>query len=415
MTRIPDAGNDPVCEFYTDHPYPPPVDNLDRAREEWRDPNRTRAEFHLFWPDQPQRDDLEILVAGCGTWQAAKYALCRPNARVVGIDVSPTSLDHTERLQRQYGLTNLETRQLAIEDAAALGRQFDLIVCTGVLHHLADPEAGLRALRRALKPAGALYLMVYARYGRSGISMLQEYCRTLGLSPSEQDVNDLRTALKLLPSHHPATAALSGSRDLADADALADALLNPRERAYSVPELFELIEHSGLSFGRWYWQAPYLPGCGMLAASSHARRLLELPVSDQYAAVELWRGTMTAHSVVLHRDHESNPGTGAGPGDAHWDRSVPIRLPSTLCVQERLPPGAAGVLLNRSHPFHDLILPIDADQKRMFDQIDGRRTLADISERVGGPSMLPLVHAFFEELWRYDQLVFDRSLAGLGS
>jgi hypothetical protein len=72
-------STDPVCEFYTDHPYPPPVENLDRARDEWRDDeNRHRAEYHLLWPGKPYRIDLDILVAGCGTWQAAKYAVCRP-------------------------------------------------------------------------------------------------------------------------------------------------------------------------------------------------------------------------------------------------------------------------------------------------------------------------------------------------
>src|ERR1700740_988920 len=100
-TRTPDRPEDPVCEFYTAHPYPPPVENLDRARDEWRDRNRHLAEFHLLWPDQPYRADLEILVAGCGTWQAAKYALCRPEARVTGIDVSTTSLNHTQPLKRK--------------------------------------------------------------------------------------------------------------------------------------------------------------------------------------------------------------------------------------------------------------------------------------------------------------------------
>src|SRR5262245_31924800 len=107
---MPWTSPDPIAEFYTRHPYPPPVDNLDRARDEWRDPNRHRAEFRLLWPDRRYRADLDILVAGCGTWQAAKYALCRPEARVVGIDVSPTSIEHTERLKRQYSLTNVEAR-----------------------------------------------------------------------------------------------------------------------------------------------------------------------------------------------------------------------------------------------------------------------------------------------------------------
>ena len=95
-TRVSEMKGDPIRDFYTSHPYPPPVANLDRARDEWRDENRHRAEYHLLWPDQPYRADLDILVAGCGTWQAAKYALCRPAARVVGIDVSTTSLDHTD-------------------------------------------------------------------------------------------------------------------------------------------------------------------------------------------------------------------------------------------------------------------------------------------------------------------------------
>jgi len=69
----------------------------------------------LLWPDKEYRADLDVLVAGCGTWQAAKYALCHPAARVVAVDVSTTSLEHTERLKQKYDLTNLETRQLAIE------------------------------------------------------------------------------------------------------------------------------------------------------------------------------------------------------------------------------------------------------------------------------------------------------------
>src|SRR5262245_7927559 len=70
---------DPIRDFYTKHPDPPPVENLDRARDEWNDEMRHRSEFHLFWPDKPYRGDIDILVAGCGTWQAAKYALCRPD------------------------------------------------------------------------------------------------------------------------------------------------------------------------------------------------------------------------------------------------------------------------------------------------------------------------------------------------
>jgi hypothetical protein len=83
------------ARFYTAHPYPPPVANLDRAREEWQDTNRHRAEHYLFWPGRPYRAELDILVAGCGTWQAATYALCRPHACVVASESIVASTSST--------------------------------------------------------------------------------------------------------------------------------------------------------------------------------------------------------------------------------------------------------------------------------------------------------------------------------
>src|SRR5215204_4267494 len=67
---------DPVGDFYTNHPYPPPLENLDRARDMWQDENVHRAEYHLLWPSKEYRAGFDVLVAGCGTWQAAKFAVC---------------------------------------------------------------------------------------------------------------------------------------------------------------------------------------------------------------------------------------------------------------------------------------------------------------------------------------------------
>jgi SAM-dependent methyltransferase len=404
-TRLHDPS-DPITDFYTRHPYPPPVDNLDRARDEWRDPNRHRAEYHLLWPGRPYRANLKILVAGCGTWQAAKYALCRPNAHVVGIDVSATSISHTEKLKQQYNLTNLEIRQLPVERVSELQGQFDLIVCTGVLHHLADPDAGLRALRNVLKPDGAMYLMVYAPYGRTGVYMLQEYCRRLGIGSSGREIHDLVATLESLPQHHPLVTLLRGARDARNADALADALLNPRDRSYAVPQLFDFIERNGMTFGRWYWQAPYLPQCSAIASTPHAPRVTALPDRDQYAAMELWRGTMTTHSVVLHRGDAADMPTIRFEKE-QWLRFVPVRLPWTQLIQERLPAGTAGVLLNRSHAHPDLIVVLDAAEKRLFDEIDGRRSIGEIAERSSADHSR--ARSFFEKLWSYDQVVFDTS------
>ena len=397
---------DPISEFYTSHPYPPPLENLDRARNLWQDQNVHRAEYHLLWPEKEYHPELDVLVAGCGTWQAAKFALCHPAARVIGIDVSLTSLEHTARLQRKYDLTKLETRQLPIENAGDLDNQFDLIVCTGVLHHLVDPAAGLRALRSVLKADGAMYLMLYAPYGRTGVHMFQEYCRKLGIGTSPQEINDLTAVLKVLPQHHPLLSMLRGTRESLDAEALVDAVLNPRDRTYSVAQLFDFIEGNDLTLTRWYWQAQYLPQCGSIARTPHANRLAALPEREQYAAMELWRGLITNHDFVVHHGGGKN----VRFDDDRYLRYVPVRRAWTTCMQqERLPPGSAGVLVNQTHLFQDLFLVIDAQEKQMYEAIDGHRSISEIIETVEGAS--PLARVFFEKLWWYDQAVFDTSKA----
>jgi SAM-dependent methyltransferase len=359
---------DKVQAFYDQHPYPPPVTDLAQYRRLGQDQARLRADYHLLWPATPYRGAQEILVAGCGTSQAAKVALKQPAARVVGIDVSSTSLRHTRELKRKYSLTNLEVHHLPIERVCELGRHFDQIISTGVLHHLADPEAGLSALRDVLRPDGALHLMVYATYGRTGITMLQDYCRRLGIGTTAEDIDTLVAALKALPRHHPLAHLLHEAVDFRRADALADALLNPRERTYTVPELFDFITGAGLTFGRWLRQAPYLPQCGDMGRTPHTAQLAALPLPEQYAAVELFRGTMTRHSAVVYRADRPADRQAIHFDDEGWLGYVPIRLPGTICVEERLPPGAAGVLINQAHPFTDIYLPLNAAEKRLFDR-----------------------------------------------
>ena len=81
-------------------------------------------------------------------------------------------------------------------------------------------------------------------------------------------------------------------------------------------------------------------------------------------------------------------------------------MPDTLCVQERLPPGAAAVLINRAHTDTDIYLPIDAREKRLVDAIDGERSIGEIA----GDEPRDVCRALFERLWWHDQVVFDESL-----
>ena len=104
-------------------PYPRPIDSLEKYRRHWQDQQRRRADYHLFWPGRAYREDHSILIAGCGTSQAAKHALRWPSAQVTGIDLSATSVRCTEELKRKYSLNNLQVHQLAIERVRRAGKE----------------------------------------------------------------------------------------------------------------------------------------------------------------------------------------------------------------------------------------------------------------------------------------------------
>ena len=123
--------------------------------------------------------------------------------------------------------------------------------------------------------------------------------------------------------------------------------------------------------------------------------------------MELLRGTINKHNFIAYRDDcvaESQPVAFDGRA---WRHYVPLRLPWTLCVRERLPKGVAAVLINRAHVYPDLALPLNATQERVFVAIDGKRTVDDILRSAAGEDGGDQGREFIERLWLYDQIVFD--------
>ena len=129
------AGSEEIRDFYERMPYPVPLACLDEYRNLYSNGERRRALFHRMWPTERPRANQEILVAGCGTSQAARYALREPDARITAIDISETSLSHTRKLQQRHGLDNLELHQLSILDVQELGQTFDQIVLRRIPCH----------------------------------------------------------------------------------------------------------------------------------------------------------------------------------------------------------------------------------------------------------------------------------------
>ncbi len=194
---------------------------------------------------------FRVLVAGGGTGDHGIFLaeqLRDYDASVTYIDISRASLGIAKERARVRNLDNIEWHHGSILDIASLDlAPFDLISCSGVLHHLPEPERGLAALRSALAPEGAMSLMLYGRMGRLGIHAGQELMRLVnqGVDDRKLKTRHARAVLQSLPQ----TNWLLRGRDpkevlvsfLEDESNLYDTLLHEQDRAYSVMEIYALL------------------------------------------------------------------------------------------------------------------------------------------------------------------------------
>lgn len=202
---------------------------------------------HRRIPDRPR-----ILVAGCGSYQAVSVALQFPTASVLGLDVAAASLATCRSTAREIGLANLAVREESLTGAGSAG-EHDYVVCTGVIHHLENPEAGLRALTRALRPNGVLELMVYNRYHRIATSAYQRAIRLLLAGEPTDDLDRALEITQKLLREHPMEGQLGQYVKSMGSDALlADTFLQPVEHSFTIESLAEMADRCGLELLRPY-------------------------------------------------------------------------------------------------------------------------------------------------------------------
>ena len=390
----PDPLADVVAEQYERWVYPAPILDLPAwlaNNWQWFDPSHAHR---LFWPDRPAPAGMAILVAGCGTNQAAALALKNPDAKVVGIDVSSTSLGHQAHLRDKHGLSNLELHRLPIEEAGALGRTFDLVVSTGVLHHLVDPVAGLRSLTGCLEPHGVAALMLYARYGRIGVEMLQSVFRDMGLGLDEPSLRLVRDALASLPADHPVASYRAIAPDLDDDAGMMDTFLHVRERSYTVDECRALVAAAGLEFQGLFFRAPYHPPPA--EPGTFFARVASMPPERQWSVMERINSSNGCHFFLACRADRPRQDYTVDFASGHAPRFVPsLRHRCGLDGTTMMQPGW-GIALGEP-------------QAALVRQVDGQRTIEEIANAAeaprtddGGDARVRAAVDLFHRLWNLD-------------
>jgi SAM-dependent methyltransferase len=366
--------DDPVVAQYERWTFPRPVDDLnDPSLARYLDTFQTLKYLApAYWPMGQPREDLDVLVAGCGTMAAACMAYTYPRHRVTGIDISRGSLAHEERLKQRYNLANLILARCPLEEVASLGKSFDYIACHGVVHHTPAPVAALRALGGTLRRDGVVALMVYAKYGRLPVYMMQEFFRLLNFQPSEADVSLARQTLENLPAEHPLKPSLTpGTFDIGSDAAVVDMFFHPRDVSYSAADCVALVRDAGLVFQGWDQNQNYYPDATVPRGSPLRERLDHLPVEQQWHAMELLTGRIHTHWFYACRP-DRDPGTYRIPWDSdallNW---IPLR--AARLAQRPGPDGRPeyAMVVDGMTP-----VPLSPMQTAIFSQIDGARTVA---------------------------------------
>lgn len=381
-----------VREQYELLPYPPvdPQDEKKRLQRTWLE-DLPMINHYCFGGRQDFRRGFRALVAGAGTGDATIFLaeqLRATDARIVHLDLSAASIAIAKERAALRGLQNIDWVHDSLLNVAQLGLgKFDYINCAGVLHHLADPDAGLRALMAVLADDGAMGLMVYGAIGRIGVYHMQKMLR-LAQDGSESHAQKLAQAKELLGTL-PASNWFKRGEDLygdarkTDAD-LYDMFLHSQDRAYTVEELYSwLVDQHGFHLclsdvqrGRF----PYLPHMTMNDDTAALRaRLGAMGDRARHAMSELIVGDLARHTFYLTRSASSV----AAYGDAAM---VPFFFhePLTGQVLEPVFTSKDGAPITLQHAFLGLKVKVNAGRYsgRILRHIDGQRSFQQVFDLV---------------------------------
>jgi SAM-dependent methyltransferase len=285
-----------VAAQYEENPYPrwiglPPMVRGDVVAG-------VRGRFPHVGP-VPDGRPLQVLCAGCGT---GRHALCLAatyeNAEITGFDLSRRSLAYAIRRARQLGFDNVRFVHGDILAVDRLGRRFDIIESAGVLHHMADPVAGLARLASVLKPGGLLRLGLYGEHPRREIVEARRRIAAMGLDASPGSVRLFRQLLLTDPAHRDIVAiaegvdffSLSGARDL---------LFHVQEHRFTVTRIRDMLAACGLTFAGFENVGeigpPHSP-----AAMAAARYRAEYPDDPGMSRLDNWAALEQREPHLLH-------------------------------------------------------------------------------------------------------------------
>jgi len=298
---------------YTKYPYPKYNSDFDKNA-----PKISRINKGLFleqinyyiYKGTKNFNNYSILFAGVGLGNNLIFMgnLLRKykNIRLVGIDISSSSLEICKKRIKKYNLDNIniELIEMSLLDLDISIGIFDLIVSCGVLHHLEDPVKGLNSLKAVLKDDGGMYIMVYGKIGRTGIYQMQDLLRLVNKDVDNYDkkINNFKKIYKYLPKHNW----FKFSEDLTNDhiqygdNGIVDLLLHNQDRAYTVKELYNWIDNCNMNIIEFTIDNRYKYKYDIPELNKKFNKI------EKYSINELYCGDIIKHSFYISKSNNKN-------------------------------------------------------------------------------------------------------------
>ncbi|BCJ90794.1 hypothetical protein IZ6_15290 [Terrihabitans soli] len=273
-----------VREQYEENPYPRWIKTASDGEHRSIDQH-----VHTRLPGAPYRplgaDATDILIAGCGTGQQViERARAMPELRITAVDLSLTSLCYAKYRTEAAGIRNIEYGQADILELGSLGRSFDMIVCSGVLHHMQDPLKGWRTLLSLLRPNGVMDIALYSEVARADIVAAREVIARRGYGGSADDIRRARQDIMALDDSDPAKT-VTDSRDFFGTSTCRDLLFHVQEERFTIPRIKRFLDEEGLEF------------LGFLLKSQQKRSNYAAPSAS--AGLDDWHDFETRHPAFF--------------------------------------------------------------------------------------------------------------------
>ncbi len=234
LTSIDDSVSQAVRAQYEENPYPRWINAGPPAQ-----PIILKDNLPLSTPD--------VLIAGCGTGLSTiEFARQVPNACILAIDLSRASLSYAKRMAESFNLDNVEFAQADILRLGSLGRTFDFLDSSGVLHHLADPWAGWEILLSLLRPGGLMQVGLYSEVARRNVVAARALIAERGFEPTPEGIRRCREYI--MTTDDPTLKSVAQWEDFFATSECRDLLFHVQEHRTTLPRIKSFMAANGIEF-----------------------------------------------------------------------------------------------------------------------------------------------------------------------